>query len=63
MGIFKTKIDVSSFLKEGIKCYNDDFSIQLITGYQGTGKTWFAIYLLENAQPRKVFTNIQLSVE
>ena len=53
-----TKIDFRSFFKKGIKPIDDDFSIQLITGYQGTGKTWYAIYLMEKMKNKKIITNI-----
>lgn len=52
------KIDFNSFIKKGIKPYENDFSIRLITGYQGSGKTWYAIYLMEKYKNRKIITNI-----
>ena len=55
-----TKIDVKSFFKKGVKSIKDDFLIALITGYQGSGKTYFAIYNAERIfTNRKIKTNIK----
>lgn len=52
-------IDFKSFFKKGIPNTDDDFSIQLITGYQGSGKTYFSIYEMERLFKNKtIFTNI-----
>lgn len=57
--MLKIKIDFKSFFKKGIIPIQDNFAIRLITGYQGSGKTWFSIYLLENIEePLKIYTNI-----
>lgn len=45
--MLKIKIDFKSFFQRGIKCVDDNFGIFLITGYQGSGKTWYSIYLME----------------
>lgn len=54
------KIDFASFIRPKPPKINDDFFIGLITGYQGSGKTYFAIYHLERMKKRSVvFTNIK----
>lgn len=57
--IVKLKVDFLSFLQRGIKTINDDFGIFLITGYQGSGKTWYSIYLMEKQKNAKIYTNIK----
>lgn len=57
--MFKIKIDFKSMLQRGIKNINDDFGIYLITGYQGSGKTWYSIYLMEKEKNKKIYTNIK----
>ena len=55
-----TKIDVKSFFKKGVKSIKDDFLIALITGYQGSGKTYFAIYNVERIFKNRIIkTNIK----
>lgn len=55
----KIKIDFKSFFQRGVKSLNDDFGIFLITGYQGSGKTWYSIYLMEKEKNRTIYTNIK----
>ena len=55
----KIKIDYKTFFQPGVKSLNDDFGIFLITGYQGSGKTWFSIYLMEKEKNRTIYTNIK----
>lgn len=57
--MLKIKIDLKSLFQRGIKTLNDDFGIFLITGYQGSGKTWYAIYLMEKESKKTIFTNIK----
>lgn len=60
MQMLALKIDWKSFFKKGIKSIDDDFAIYLITGYQGSGKTFFSIYTLENTFKNKtIYTNIK----
>lgn len=61
MKIFNSYIDFNSFFKKGIKSINDDFGIYMITGYQGTGKTYFAVYLVNKYynDDRIIYTNIK----
>lgn len=61
MKIFSTNIDFKSFLHTKPKEIKDNFGISLITGYQGTGKTYLAVYIdykyLE--KDRTIYTNIK----
>ena len=57
--MIKIKIDYKTFFQPGVKSLNDDFGIFLITGYQGSGKTWFSIYLMEKEKNRTIYTNIK----
>lgn len=61
MKIFKTNIDVNSLFKSSPKKINDNFGVSFVTGYQGSGKTYFAIYILfKYIEPhRKIYTNIR----
>ena len=61
MKIFKYNIDFKSFIKRGSKKINDNFGCSFITGYQGSGKTWLAVYILvKYIEPnRKIYTNIK----
>ena len=54
------KIDWNSLVKKGVPTLNDNFGIYLITGYQGSGKTYYAIYAMERTfKNRKIYTNIK----
>lgn len=57
----KIRVDYKSFFKKGIKQVDDDFFIRLINGYQGSGKTYLAIKLVHEYEPkdRKIKTNIK----
>lgn len=57
--MLKIKIDFKSLFQKGIKSVQDNFGIYLITGYQGSGKTWYAIYLMEKENNKKIYTNIK----
>ncbi len=58
--MLKIKIDFISFFQKGSPTIKDYFSIYLINGYQGTGKTWFAVYdLYKRFKNRKIKTNIR----
>lgn len=60
MNILAFKIDWKSLTKKGVKKLDDDFQISLITGYQGSGKTYFAIYSMERLFKNKIiYTNIK----
>lgn len=57
--MLKVKIDFMSLFKKGTKPIKDDFAIRLICGYQGSGKTWYSIYLMEKNKNVKIYTNIK----
>ena len=57
--MLKIKVDIKSFFQRGIKCVDDNFGIFLITGYQGSGKTWYSIYLMEKEKNQTIYTNIK----
>lgn len=59
--MLKIKIDFKSFIKRGVESVDDDFFIRLITGYQGSGKTYLACKLAhENEKHNRVIkTNIK----
>lgn len=58
--MLKISVDFESFIHKGIKNQKDDFLISLITGYQGSGKSFYAIYNVENNfKKRVIYTNIK----
>lgn len=57
--MLKIKIDFKTLFQKSPKKLDDDFGIYLITGYQGTGKTYYAIYLMEKLKHQKIYTNIK----
>lgn len=57
--MIKIKVDWKSIVSRGTKNINDNFGIYLITGYQGSGKTWYSIYLMEKEKNAKIYTNIK----
>lgn len=61
MKLFNTNIDIKSMFKKQPKHIRDNFGISLITGYQGSGKSYLSIYILYKylEQNRKVYTNIK----
>ena len=59
LNIFKNHIDVKSFFKRGVKQIEDPWGVLLITGYMGSGKTYFSVYAVNNLLPKlKIYTNI-----
>lgn len=58
--MLKIKIDFISFFQKSSPTIKDDFAIYLVNGYQGSGKTWFAVYdLYKRFKNRKIKTNIR----
>lgn len=45
MKIFKYDIKLNTFFKKGLPKIDDRFGVYFVTGRQGSGKTYFAIYL------------------
>lgn len=53
-------IDFKSIFKKGIKKKIEPFGVFLITGYMGTGKTYFAVKFANDKKLQyKIKTNIQ----
>lgn len=61
MKIFNTNIDIKSMFRPRPKQIKDNFGVSFITGYQGSGKTYLAVYILvKYIEPnRKIYTNIK----
>lgn len=72
MQIFNRDIRFNTFIKKGLPRIDDRFGVYFVTGRQGTGKSYYAIYLalqqlqydfkkkkLKNEMNFEVFTNIQ----
>lgn len=56
----KLNIDFKSFFRKAPKKVKDEFGVSYITGYQGTGKTYFGVYLVSNFfRDLKIKTNIK----
>lgn len=60
MKLFNTEIDFKSIFKRGIKKKYEPFGCFLITGYMGSGKTYFAVkFALQFKDTYKIRTNIK----
>ena len=59
MKILKYDIQFKTLFARGVKPIKNDFFIALITGYQGSGKTWFGVYLVNELKNRTIVTNIK----
>lgn len=61
MKIFNTNIDFKTFFRLAPKKIDDDFGVSFITGYQGSGKTYFAVYIVARYlnDNREIYTNIK----
>ena len=64
MRIGKYDIRLDTLVKEGLEIIDDRFGVYFVTGRQGTGKTYYAIYLAMlqvkfNAELAKIKTNIK----
>lgn len=57
--MLKIKVDTKSLFKKGVRSVEDNFAIHLICGYQGSGKTWYSVYLMEKEKGAKIYTNIR----
>ena len=40
----KIKIDAKSMIKKGVPQVEDKWGVYFVTGFQGSGKTYFAVY-------------------
>lgn len=56
----KLKIDFPSLMKRGVPIVEDKWGCYFVTGFQGSGKTYFALYYLKriNTTNYKIKTNI-----
>lgn len=63
MRIWKYDIKLKTFTKKGIKSQETPWGNYMITGFQGSGKTYFSIFLLLDLltkyKPDYIFTNIK----
>lgn len=60
MKILKTRIYLNTFLKQGIKEKVDEWGVYFITGYQGSGKNYFATFMLTTIDDSmKIYTNVK----
>lgn len=60
MRIWKYDIRLDTFFRRGIKEVEDPWGVYCITGFQGSGKTYFAVYLLKSMKnDYKIYTNIK----
>lgn len=59
--MLKIKIDFNSMVKKGIKNVKEDFIVALVNGVQGSGKTYYCIYMSEviYKKPLTIYTNIK----
>lgn len=54
MKIFKYDLKLNTFFKKGVKYIDDRFGVYLITGKQGTNKSYYAVYLINQQNKEKV---------
>ena len=59
--MLKLKIDYKTFFKKGVPVVEDKWGCYFVTGFQGSGKTYFALYYLDriNKTDYKIKTNIR----
>lgn len=46
MQILKYDFKIDTFFKRGVKTFNDNWGCYCVTGFQGSGKTYYSVYLL-----------------
>lgn len=60
MKILKNRIYLDTFVKPGIKDFKDEWGVYFITGYQGSGKNYFATFMLTKFDnSMKIYTNVK----
>ena len=60
MKIFKNRIYFETFFRRGIQDLKDDWGVYFITGYQGSGKNYFATFMLSKLpNEMKIKTNVK----
>lgn len=59
--LFNNNIDFKSFIQTSSPKINDNFGVVFVTGYQGSGKTYFAVYWLYKyaKKGKHIYTNIK----
>lgn len=56
MKIFNNRIYFNTFFKKGVKTITDDWGVYYVTGYQGSGKNYFATFMSNLLTYQKVKT-------
>ena len=60
MKLFNNRIYFKTFLRKGVPNFNDEWGVYFVTGYQGSGKNYFATFMLTTLNPKlKIFTNVK----
>ena len=60
MKLFSYDIRFDTFFKKGVKVKEDKWGVYCITGFQGSGKTYFGVYMtMALANNYKIYTNIK----
>ena len=58
MKILNNRIYFNTFFKKGVKTITDDWGVYYVTGYQGSGKNYFATFMSNLLTYQKVKTNV-----
>ena len=61
MKIFKYDMRLNTLFKKGLPKIDDRFGVYFVTGRQGSGKSYYGVYLLTRQNPKllnKVYTNM-----
>lgn len=61
MKIFDYDIKFNTFFKRGVPNFNDNWGCYCVTGFQGSGKTYYSVYLLLQLKQidYKIYTNVR----
>ena len=60
MKILKNRIYFDTFFRKGVKDFNDEWGVYFITGYQGSGKNFFATFMISKLpNEMKIYTNVK----
>lgn len=60
MKVLKYDIDFASFVRRGVPDIEDSWGVYMVTGFQGAGKTYLSVYLLNMMlNDYKIYTNIR----
>lgn len=58
MKLFNNRIYFNTFFKKGVKTIKDDWGVYYVTGYQGSGKNYFATFMSSLLTYDRVKTNV-----